>query len=242
MGLDLIHTGVKKMPRRLMLYAVEGIGKSTFASLAPDPIFIPTEEGLNEIDCASFPVAATMYDVFGHMKTLMEEDHEYKTVVIDTLDWLESMIWAQVCEDKNKENIEDIGYAKGYKFALTYWQRFLNGLEMLRKEKGMMVILLAHSAIERFEDPERDAYDRYCPRMHKLASAMIREWCDEVLFACYEVDIKKEDSGFNQKRSIAKSQGRRIMHTTERASHMAKNRLSMPDTMDFMWKSYSEYL
>ena len=242
MGLSHIHSGTVKKPRRCMLYAVEGIGKSTFASLAPKPIFLPTEEGLNEIDCASFPVATKLNQLFGYMADLIKEDHEYQTVVIDTLDWLERLIWDEVCEENNKTNIEDIGYAKGYKFALTHWTRFLDGLEVLRKEKNMMIILLAHSSIEKFDDPERESYDRYCPRLHKHASGMIREWCDEVLFACYEVDIKSEDAGFNKTTSKAKSQGRRVMRTTERASHMAKNRLSMADDMPFAWKSYAEYL
>lgn len=224
-----------------MLYAVEGIGKSTFASLAPKPIFLPTEEGLNEIDCSAFPISTELDQFFGYMGDLIKEEHEYKTVVVDTLDWLERLIWAEVCKENNKTNIEDIGYAKGYKFALTHWNRFLKGLDVLRDE-GMMVILLAHSQIERFEDPERESYDRYAPRLHKHASGLIREWCDEVLFACYEVDIKHEDAGFNKTAAKAKSQGRRILRTTERASHMAKNRIGMPDEMAFAWKSYAEYL
>ncbi len=242
MGLSKIQKGVVKKPRRCMLYAVEGIGKSTFASLAPDPIFLPTEEGLNEIDCESFPLPKDLDEFFKNIATLIEEDHQYKTVVVDTLDWLERLIWDKVCEDHNKSSIEEIGYAKGYKFALTYWNRFLKGLEILRNDKGMMIILIAHCQIEKFEDPERAAYDRYGPRLHKHASALIREWSDEVLFACYEVDVLKEDAGFGQKRAKAKSQGKRIMRTTERASHMAKNRLSMPDELPFAWKSYAEYL
>lgn len=242
MGLDTITKGVVKRPRRCMLYAVEGIGKSTFASLAPAPIFLPTEEGLNEIDCEKFPIAQDLEEFFGFMADLIKEDHMYKTVVVDTLDWLERLIWDQVCKDQNKDHIEDIGYAKGYKFALTHWNRFLRGLDVLREEKDMMVILLAHSTIEKFDDPERESYDRYAPRLHKHASGLIREWSDEVLFACYEVDIKLEDAGFNKTAAKAKSQGRRILKTTERASHMAKNRLGLPDEMPFTWKAYAENL
>jgi len=242
MGMEDIITGTTKRPRRCMLYAVEGIGKSTFASLAPKPIFLATEEGLNEIDCSSFPVPEDLKTFFDNMLLLLDEDHEYETVVVDTLDWLERLIWARVCKDNHKESIEDIGYAKGYKFALTYWNKFIRGLDTMRQQKNMMVILLAHSSIERFEDPERDAYDRYAPRLNKHASALVREWCDEVLFACYEVSIKTEDKGFNQKRNQGKGQGKRILKTTERASHMAKNRLSMPDEMEFMWSSYAQYL
>lgn len=242
MGLSRITKGVKKMPRRCMLYAVEGIGKSTFASLAPNPIFIPTEEGLNDIDCESFPVASSYKEVFNNISELGAEEHKYKTVIVDTLDWLERFIWAEVTEEVGRKNIEDIGYAKGYKFALPYWLEFLNHLNKLRSEKDMMVLLLAHSKVERFHDPERDSYDKYTPALHKLASAMIREWCDEVLFATYMINIKHEDVGFDKKRAQAKGDGKRIMKTTEQAAHMAKNRLGMPPELEFMWSSYSEYL
>jgi hypothetical protein len=242
MGLSRIQKGVKKLPRKLLLYAVEGIGKSTFASMSPSPIFLPTEEGLNDIDCESFPIAESLDELLQNMATLIKEDHQYKTVVIDTIDWLERLVFDEVCKEHKKNNIEDIGYAKGYKFALGHWNRVLKGLDILRREKGMLVILLAHSQIERFESPTSESYDRYTPRIHKHASSLIREWCDEVFFAMRQVSIKREDKGFNQTKARAIDTDKRMLFTTERASHMAKNRLGMPDELDFAWASYAEYL
>lgn len=79
------------------------------------------------------------------------------------------------------ENIEDFGFARGYTYALDYWKEILDGLNALRNERGMMVVLIAHAKIERFENPETDAYDRDRPRLNKHASALVQEWSDEVL-------------------------------------------------------------
>jgi len=224
-----------------MLYGTHGIGKSTFAAMAPEPIFIQTEDGLGEIDCAKFPLA-TSFDVsMQALSELYSGKHAYQTVVVDTLDWLERLIWAEVCRQRNVESIEDIGYAKGYVFALTHWREFLEGLAALRSERGMTVILLAHARIERFENPETESYDRYVPRLHRLASQVIQEWCDEVLFAAFQVFTKQTDEGFSRKRTQGIGTGARIVRTVERPSHMAKNRLGLPDELPLDWAAYAQY-
>jgi hypothetical protein len=240
--LGQIQKGRKPGPRRVMLYGTHGIGKSTFGSMTPKPIFIQSEDGLGEIDCEKFPLAETFDQAISALSELYSEKHQYRTVVVDSLDWLERLIWADVCQKRMIESIEDIGYAKGYTFALTQWREFLEGLTALRNERGMMVLLVAHAKIERFENPETESYDRYVPRLHKLASAVVQEWCDEVLFATYKVYTKVTDEGFNRKKAKGMGSGERIMRTTERPAHVAKNRLNLPDELPFDWSAYAEYL
>ena len=192
-ALASILTGTKPGPRRMLVYGTAGIGKSTFATCAPSPIVIQTEDGLNEIDCHKFPVATTLAEVMASIGALYNEDHPYRTVVIDSMDWMERLIWAKVCADRQAATIEDIGYGKGYTFAIQHWRDVLDGLTALRERRGMTVVLIAHARIERFENPETEAYDRYVPRLHKTASALVSEWCDEVLFATYRVFTKATD-------------------------------------------------
>ena len=158
---EQIHTGRRHSPPRLLVYGTEGIGKSSTAADAPMPIFIPTEDGLDQIDCHAFPLAIRFEDVLSALSALAGQEQDYQTVVIDTLDWLERLIWAKVCEDRGVQNIEDIGYQKGYVFALDFWRQVVDALDQLRNERGMCVVLLAHCRIEKFEDPESPAYDRY---------------------------------------------------------------------------------
>jgi hypothetical protein len=240
--LEQVTTGRSPAPRRVMLYGTPAIGKSTWASMSDKPIFIQTEDGLGDIDCAKFPLATTFDQAMKALSELYSEKHTFRTVVVDSLDWLERMIWAEVCRKRNVESIEDIGYAKGYVFALTEWREFLDGLTALRSEKGMTAIFIAHARIERFENPETESYDRYVPRLHRFAAAVIQEWCDEVLFATYKVFTKQTDEGFDRKRTQALGTGERVIRTVERPAHVAKNRLDLPDELPLDWNAYAQYL
>lgn len=240
--LEQVRSGKVVAPRRTMLHGTEGIGKSTFGSMAPKPIFIQTEDGLGQIECDKFPLAGAYGDVVAALSELWSETHPYRTVVVDTLDWLEQLIWAEVCKKRCVESIEDIGYAKGYIFALTQWREILAGLDALRNDRGMGVILIAHSKIEKFENPETESYDRYSPRLHKSACALVTEWADEVLFATYRVHTKQTDEGFGRKKSKGVGTGERIIRTTARPAHVAKNRLGLPDELPLDWNAYAKYL
>ncbi len=239
--LKQVHKGKQPRPRRLMLYGVHGVGKSSMAAMAPRPIFIQTEDGLGDIECEKFPLARTYADVLAALSELYAEEHEYRTVVVDSLDWLERLIWAEVCRKRGVENIEDFGYARGYSFALGQWREVLEGLDALRNERGMTVILIAHARIERFENPETESYDRYVPRLHKLASALVQEWCDDVLFATYRVHTRKVDESFGRAKHRGIGSGQRIVRTSERPAHVAKNRLNLPDEFPLDWRIYEAF-
>lgn len=240
--LQNVHRGRRPAPRRVMLFGTQGIGKSTFGSAAPNPIFLPTEDGLGEIDCHSFPLLESFDQAIQAISELYAEQHDYQTVVVDSLDWLERLIWAEVCRKRNVTNIEDIPYAKGYVFAIDLWRQFLDGLAALRNDRQMTIVLIAHSKIEKFEDPEHESYDRYSPRLNKHASAVIQEWCDEVLFATYRVLTKQTDEGFNRTRTQGVGTGERILRTAERPAHVAKNRLNLPDELPLDWDAYAQHI
>lgn len=233
--------GKENAPRRIVLYGVSGIGKSTWAASAPSPVFIATEDGLADLGAARFPVCRSFDEVMERFQQLYEGVHEFATLAVDSLDWLERLIWAEVCKLKSVEHIEEIGYAKGYQFALDYWRRFLAGCDALRDERRMTVILIAHSQIARFEDPERESYDRFLPKLHKSASSLVLEWAQDVLFATYKTYTKKEGEGFRERR-IGQGNGERIVRTTERPAHVAKNRLGLPEELPLDWSAYEKFL
>jgi hypothetical protein len=242
--LEQINRGRRQMPPRIMLYGTEGIGKSTFASQAPNPIFIPTEDGLSEIDCASFSLAKKYTDVESYLSALAMEQHEYQTAIIDTADWLEQLIWDDLCGLSHVSTIEKVdgGYGKGYVAALGYWRQIVDALDMLRNERGMAIILLAHARIEKFEDPESAAYDRYSPRLHKHATALLTEYCDAVLFATRKFRTESEDAGFGRERTIAvgvgKDGGERMIRTVGGPSCVAKNRYNLPYELPLSWDAF----
>lgn len=246
--LNQIHHGRRHTPPRLLVYGTEGIGKSTLAAAAPKPIFIPTEDGLDQIECASFPLATRLTDVDAALRTLIQEKHEFGTVVIDSADWLERLVWDALCEQYGVGCIEkcDGGFARGYVHALTHWRRLLGDLNALRNQRGMCVILLAHARVEKFEDPESSAYDRYSPRLHKHVTALLTEWADAVLFATRRIITKTEEGGFGRERTIAaglgKDGGERVLRTVGSPACVAKNRYGLPAELPLSWPALMQAL
>ncbi len=240
--LSLVREGKNPGPRRTMLYGVQGVGKSTWASMAERPIFLPTEDGLRDLDCFSFPLFKKYDDLIEALKELEHGDHDFRTAVVDSLDWLEAIIWDHTCKKHQQDSIESFGYGKGYTEALRFWRTFLDHLDVLRGKRGMSIILLAHSKIERFEAPETASYDRNVPRLHKHSAGLVMEWCDEVFFATYKVFTKVEKGKFNKEVTKAVGSGERIMRTSERPFAMAKNRLGLEDDMPLDFRVYQEIL
>lgn len=240
--LDQIVTGRTPAPRRVMLYGTHGVGKSTWASHASQCVFLQTEDGLGEIDCHKLPLATSYDQVMQALSELYTDAHRFRAIVVDSLDWLERIIWTEVCRTRNVQSIEDVTYGKGYVLALSQWREILTGLTALRNDRGMMVILIAHAKIERFENPETESYDRYVPRLHRLASQIVQEWCDEVLFATFKLYVKQMDEDFGRTRTQAIGTGERIVYTVERPAHLAKNRLNLPEEIPLDWSAYVQYI
>lgn len=237
-----INIGKRIGPRRILLYGDEGAGKSTFGAMSDKPIFIPTEAGLDDIDCQSFDLCATLAAFLDCVAWLYTERHDYLTVVVDSLDWLETLIHQQVCADKGASSLEEIPYGKGPGFALPYWAQVRAGLEALQRDRGMAVILIAHSDIVKVCNPGGDPYHQSRPKLRDEASEMWREWCTEVLYATYEVFTTSRDAGFGRTEVKAVGDGARVMYTTHRPGHVAKNRLGLPDKLPFDWREYAKHL
>jgi hypothetical protein len=250
-----VHKGRSITPPRILLVGTEGIGKSSWAAAAPAPIIIPTEDGLDHIDCEKFtwpdPTAPdgrrkkanTFQEVVECLTGLATEPHHYRTVTIDSADWLEKLIWANVCRRFGKKNIEDIGYAKGYIYALDEWRDILELLTRCRG-RGMATIMIAHAKIEKFEDPELPAYDRYVPKLHKHAIALLKEWHDCVLFASYKRAIKLVEGKSTDERPIGipvgANGGERVVRTVGGAVCDAKNRYDLAPEIPLAWGAFQD--
>lgn len=245
MAIDLSTIKASKTPKppRIMLHGSEGIGKSTFFSKMPNPLFIQTEDGLDELEVAKLPQegpAKSYAMVLEIISELYTQDHGFSAVVIDSADWLETLTWKHVCEQNNVESIEDIGYGKGYVKATDAFRVLLDGLNALRLKKGMVIGLTAHSQIKRYDDPSTESYDRYMLKMHKGTSALLSEWCDIIGFASQRVIVQSEDVGFDKKTKRGVTTGERLMWTQERPAFVAKNRYSLPESLPLEWAALSD--
>jgi len=217
------------------------IGKTTFAASAPNAIGILTEDGADNVDAAAFPLATSLAEVYEAIKTLLTEEHDYQTVFMDSLDWLEPLVHDHVCAANKWATIEAPGYGKGYVAAAEEWRNLLNGLEALRARRDMCVILIAHDKIKRFESPMHDGYDQYTLKLHDRASALIQEWADVIGWANYRIVTTQSDAGYGNKETKARTTGDRILHVEPHPAHMGGNRFGLKN-MPLSWEAFAAAL
>lgn len=231
--LNIVKGKIEK-PLRVVVYGPEGIGKSTFASKFPDPVFIDTEGSTNHMDVARLEPPKNWIIFITEIQAAKEHAKEFGTLVIDTADWAMRLCENFICEKYGKAGIEDFGYGKGYTYAKEEWGKALDMLSDV-VEAGVNVVLTAHSAIRKFERPdEMGAYDRYELKMGgkagAAAAALCKEWADLLLFANYK-EIVVEVNGKNKVQG-----GKRVMYTCHTPTWDAKNRMGMPPELPFEYE------
>jgi len=234
-----VSKGIKTVSDFILIYGPDGVGKSSFAAKFPAPIFIGAEKGSSQLDVSRVDSIKTISDVNNVLKELLVTSHSYKTVVIDSLDWIEPLITQYVCDESGAQNIEMAlgGYGKGHVEALKYHRTLIDQLEKLRAEKDMAVVIVAHSEVKPFNDPTTNStYDRYQLKLNTKAAALWREAVDAVFFANFEVATKTDPS----KKTRAFGDGARFLYTDRRPAFDAKNRYSLPSRIALDFEEFKE--
>lgn len=251
MTLSNVTKGGERLPARILLYGTDGIGKSTFASQAPDPIFIPTEDGATRIDVPQFPLCESWDDVLACLRTLCREKHQFRTLVLDSVDWAQSLAVEAIVKREYDGDMQAFdSYGRGYKLLMQEWQRLLSAMDFTRRKAHMEVVLIAHGVVRTFKNPAGDDYDRYQSNLVDTPSTSIwartKEWADIVMFANYEVIVRK-DSAKSAKGKATLRQGAggsRILHTSPSAAWDAKVRAGweLPDKLPLNQAEFRKYL
>lgn len=245
-SLNSIQKTKHATPPRMLIHGGEKVGKSTFASGAPNPIFIRTEDGLNGIDTNAFPLAQNYSDVREALLALSTQPHEFKTVVLDSADWLEQIIHAQICQSENVKTVAKAGggYGNGYLVAMSYWKEVINFLDDLNKRLNMIVIVICHSSITTINDPETEAYDVATLKLHSPkkgtgAADLFAEWADVIGFAKRPIIVRKSDDGSHK----AVESGINTMNELvigKTATCVSGNRYSLPTVIPLSWQAFEQ--
>jgi hypothetical protein len=227
-GLPLSRGRITR-PQKAVIYGPEGVGKSTLASLTPEAVFLDTEGGTHHLDVIRLDDASSWEEIKATVARLATAQHPFKSLVIDTADWLEKRLAEHLCTKANKDSIEDFGYGKGWVLLAEEFARFLSSLDALLA-RGMHVIFLAHSTVRKFEAPDQaGSYDRFELKLSKQAAPLLKEWADLVLFANYVTKVAEKDNG--KMRGVGGKE--RVLFTTHTAAYDAKNRHGLPDKLPF---------
>ena len=237
--------GQQKKAPRVLIYGVEGIGKSTFASKFPDPLFIDTEGSTAYMDVNRFDPAPTSWqNLLDMVEWVKQNGTPGSSIVIDTLDWAERLCIDATCKENNWKSIETPGYGSGYKYVYEKFVKLLDELTEVA-DRGINVVCTAHSTIVKFEQPdEASPYDRWGLKLidtRKTSIANIcKEWADAVFFANYKPIVERVENGG---KSSAKARGnKRVMFTTHDATYDAKNRWGLPPEVPFDFSSIAAFI
>jgi hypothetical protein len=235
-----ISRGKSGAAERLLVYGSAGIGKSTLAANAPNPIFLDLEGGSSQLDVARAEGLNRWEELLGAVQSLTTDAHDFETVVVDTLDRAEWLCWQSVCERAKVRSIEQIGggWNKGYTAAYEEFRRLFGALETLWRQRRMRIIVLAHAALETVKNPSGPDYQRYTLKVHKQVAGLFYEACDATLFAHYDVAVTKDEGASRGKASTLSDV--RYVYTVEQATHLAKNRYGLPARMPLSWDALAE--
>ena len=229
-----ITRGKIKKAKKVVIYGPEGIGKSTFASRFPDPVFIDTEGSTNNMDVARLPRPTSWTMLMEEIDYIKKTPGVCRTLVIDTIDWAEQLCVEHICAKHNKSGIEDFGYGNGYVYTKEEFGRFLNRLTDVI-EAGINVVLTAHAQLRKFEQPdEMGAYDRWELKLGKKTqsqtSPLVKEWADMLLFCNYKTHTVAVDDKGKKHKAMG---GKRVMYTSHHPCWDAKNRYGLPEECEF---------
>ena len=213
--------------KKVVIYGVEGIGKSTLATQFPDPLFLDTEGSTKELDVARFDPPTSWAMLLAQVQYVIDNPQICQTLVLDTADWAEQIMIKSLCDKNGWKGLEDPGFGKGYQYAAEEWGgQLLNRLTEVVK-RGVNVVVTAHAWLRKVDAPEESkSYDHWEMKTSKKVAPMLREWADMVLFLNYEVAV------YETKEKKVKAQGgRRMMYTTHTPYWDAKNRYGLPDKL-----------
>ena len=227
-----IIEGKEKRPLKVVIYGPEGIGKSTFASQFPDPLFIDTEGGTSNLNIRRIKCNKSWDELIAIVKEIYANPGICKTVVIDTADWSEILCINAVCEKYRKNNIEDFGFGKGYVYLLDEYSKLLSLLDKLI-EVGINIVITAHAKPRKFELPEEQgAFDRYEMKLTKQVAPLIKEWCDALFFVNYKIYLITTENNSRKAQG-----GKRVLYTTHNPTYDAKNRFGLPEELELNFSS-----
>lgn len=251
-GAPSISSSGSGLPSRVIMHGVEGSGKSSCGAFAPGAVFSMTrgETGLLTLidnglvrPTDHFDECQTWPELLSQLRWLTDNESGHRTYVLDTLNGAERLCFEHVTREKFGGSPDGfLAYGKGPEIAQTEWLRLLTGLDELRATRRIAIMLLCHTRIKTFRNPEGDDFDRYTPDLHEKIWGLSHKWADVVLFANFETFAKKDRGAMK-----AKGMGGagRVLYTQRTAAFDAKNRFGLPpeipmaDSPDGGWKAFS---
>jgi len=226
-------------PPSILIYGMPGLGKSTFSATAPNPSFLDVEKGAEEVckkhGCKRV-TPESFQELLAALDYLIDAKHDFKTVVLDSLDWTETLIHKHICDTYKIKSIEDdkcpaTSYKKGYIEAVNIFTQIRDKLDVLREKKKMIIIITAHSAIKAVKDPIDGDYDAFVIKTHQKLADSVTEWVK----VCFMV---KQEVITSSIAASGKKSGETVLLTKPQIGVKTKNRYDLPPQIPCNWNAF----
>ena len=227
-----IISGRVQRPQKVVLYGVEGIGKTSLSAQTPDPLFIDTEGGTAHLDVRRLQKPETWEELISLIREVAATPDVCRTLVLDTADWAEQMAIDFICQKYRQPGLESFGYGKGYTFLSEEFSRLLATCDEVIAS-GKHMVITAHAKQRRVELPdETGGFDVWGLKLSKQSAPLLKEWPDALLFLNYKTLVVATDSNTHKAQG-----GKRVIYTNHRPVFDAKNRHNLPDEMELCYAS-----
>lgn len=234
--MKIITTQITKPPK-IVIHGAAGLGKSSFAKSCPRPLFIQTEDRLGHLGVQATELARCTADVINALDWLIDNDHDYKTVVLDTAGAFEKLSHAEICAEYGAQDINDkkkLGFGLGSRLAESKWSRdVLPRLTILNDKKGILPVIVCHSKIDYKTDIETgEDYQRYVIDLQDKSAKEIKKWADIIIFLDERVSIitNKRDG---VEYTTRKGTGQRVLRLKPQPFFEGKESYNMPDNIEW---------
>jgi hypothetical protein len=237
--------GIENTKPRILLYAMPKVGKTTFASKFANHLLINLDGSSERVDCVRTPRIKSSREVLTIIDKLQNEQHDYKCLIIDTVDWLEKLICDEVAEANGKKTVEDISYGRGFPLVVNRWRDFLEALDALRLTKNMTILMLSHADIKKYTPPFGEEYDIYSPKLYgkkeksDTSLAIILEFSDIIAFAHNKIRTKEIGEGFGKRRQPLNGVETVLYTGSSNPCFIAGNRYSLREEMPFSYEEFA---
>lgn len=229
----------KPFPPRIVIYGEPKIGKSTFASQAPDVFFIDVENGLNYLSVKKTPHIKSFDEVIEWLKHIKDnKDFKFKFIALDSLDWLEQLAQEKISKMYNAISIDDpsckaFAYGAGHRMAANEVEKVLKWLDQIYKEKSISSILIAHTKIKEVNNPIDAAYQKYTLKLSTALAGKLNEWADLILFAKNKFYLTKDGKA---------SEAKPVLLSSNNPSFDGGGRMKLPGEIDLSFEALQKAL
>jgi len=235
----------------VLIYGPPGVGKSTFAAGAPAPLIFDVEGRTEHLDVDRLPPEAfadtdedsgwdRLIDAMRDLvRAARKEDLKYKTIVFDTIDRMEQLVFDHLCAEHDVDQVDEVlgGYGKWVQATIDQLKRFLAGVEAMRRA-GLQPIILGHSQIKKMTPPDQLDYDVYTLKMNMKVAKFVIEQMDVVGFARFDDVVRKAKKGETKAKVV--STNKRVLHLQREAAFEAKGGIEMPAKIELDWSQFED--